>query len=354
MSVPRTGTPELPGTAIPTTSPAGLDRRQTEEAIEIIRGAFLEGLTRSLNLQRVRAPLFVEESTGLNDNLNGVERPVSFRTPVLPDQEIEVVQSLAKWKRAALADLDMAPGEGIVTNMLAIRPDEELGPFHSLLVDQWDWEVVIREEDRTLPYLRETVLKIYGALRDTEGLVCAQHPTIERLLPLELAFIHAQDLEDRYPDLAPRQREDQAVRELGAVFLVGVGAPLRSGVPHDGRAPDYDDWITSNGSGPGLNGDLLVWNPVWDRALELSSMGIRVSPESLLRQLQICRCPERRNLAFHRRLLDGELPFSVGGGIGQSRIFMYLLRKAHIGEVQPSVWPVTERRKCEARGIRLM
>ena len=331
-----------------------LDIRETEGAVKAVKDIFQQRLSRALNLRRVTAPLIVEAGTGLNDDLNGVERPVSFRAPALGETRVEVVQSLAKWKRQALADLGIQPGEGLYTDMNAIRPDEELDNLHSLYVDQWDWERVILEEDRHLETLKDTVKTIFAVIRDTETFVCERYRGIRPELPEEIIFVHAEELAVDYPDLSPPQREGRAASEHGAVFVTGIGAPLGGGEPHDGRAPDYDDWITPNGAGLGLNGDIVVWCRHLGRALELSSMGIRVSPRSLLEQLEIRGCGERRQLEVHRRLLAGRLPFSIGGGIGQSRLCLFLLRKLHIGEVQAAVWPEAMRRACLEEGIPLL
>ncbi|MDE6754891.1 MAG: aspartate--ammonia ligase [Muribaculaceae bacterium] len=327
----------------------------TEVAIKMIKTEFQKRLSEDLGLRRVTAPLFVLAGTGLNDDLNGVERPVSFPVKALGERKAEVVHSLAKWKRVKLGAYDIAPGYGLYTDMNAIRADEELDNLHSLYVDQWDWEKTIREEDRNLEYLKETVRKIYQAMKETEKKVFQQFPHITPRLPEEITFIHSQELLDLYPDLTPAEREAEATKKYGAVFLIGIGAPLSNGEPHDGRAPDYDDWISDNGEGyQGLNGDILVWDSVLGRSFELSSMGIRVSPESLKRQLEIRGCQERSELNFHKRLLNGELPYSIGGGIGQSRLAMYLLQKAHVGEVQASIWPEDHIKACKEAGILLM
>lgn len=326
----------------------------TQQAIKLCKDTFEARLAGALNLQRVTAPLFVPAGTGINDDLNGVERPISFHAPALDGQRLEIVQSLAKWKRLELARLGMPPGAGIYTDMNAIRPEETLDELHSLYVDQWDWERVISAEDRTIAYLQGVVRAIYDTLLATAAHLREHFPTLPAFLPGEVTFLHAQELADRYPHLPPRQREDRAARQVGAVFVVGIGAPLNDGHPHDGRAPDYDDWITPNGHGRGLNGDLLVYHPPLGRAVELSSMGIRVTPDSLLQQLEARGCPERRHLPFHRRLLAGELPLSIGGGIGQSRLCLVLLGKRHIGEVQAAVWPEEERQRCRQRGIDLL
>ena len=327
----------------------------TEVAIKMIKDSFQKALAASLGLRRVTAPLFVLSGTGFNDDLNGTERAVSFPVKALGDRKAEVVHSLAKWKRYKLMTYDIAPGYGIYTDMNAIRADEDLDNLHSLYVDQWDWEKTIREQDRSLAYLRQTVEKIYEAIRATEHLVFEKFPHITPRLPEKITFIHSEELLRRYPGLDASQRESMAAKEYGAVFLIGIGALLSDGKPHDGRAPDYDDWITPNEEGyHGLNGDIIVWDSVLGRSVELSSMGIRVSPDSLRRQLEERGCPERAALDFHRRLLDGELPYSIGGGIGQSRLCMFLLQKAHIGEVQASIWPAEHIERCKAAGITLM
>lgn len=331
-----------------------LDVLDTERAIKLVKDCFERELAAALNLRRVTAPLFVLAGTGINDDLNGTERPVSFSVAALAGARVEIVQSLAKWKRLALAELGLGPGEGIYTDMNAVRPDEELDELHSIYVDQWDWERVIAPEERRVPVLVETARRIYAALRRTERQLADAFPRLQPELPEELHVVHAEELAVRFPELPPKEREDQAVQQYGAVFLVGIGARLVDGKPHDGRAPDYDDWITPNGHGRGLNGDLLVRHPVLGGACELSSMGIRVTRESLLAQLEERGCLERRELYFHRRLLAGELPLTMGGGIGQSRLCMLLLRKAHIGEVQASVWPERMREVWRRANVRLL
>lgn len=327
----------------------------TEIAIKRIKDHFQQQLSRALNLRRVTAPLFVTASSGLNDNLNGTERPVSFRAPSLGGEEVQIVHSLAKWKRMKLADYELQPGYGLYTDMNAIRADEDTDNLHSLYVDQWDWEAVIDPGERNAAKLQDTVKKIYEAIRSTEAMVCELFPHINPSLPQAITFIHAQELLDRYPGLTPKEREAAACREHGAVFIQGIGCRLSDGEKHDGRAPDYDDWSTLDENGrPGLNGDILVWNPVLEIPFELSSMGIRVSPESLVEQLQTAGCPERLSLPFHRSLAAGELPAAIGGGIGQSRLCMLLLQKAHIGEVQSSLWPDAHRALCAAAGIHLL
>ncbi len=313
---------------------------ETERAIQDLRLFFQTSLSAALNLRRVTAPLLVKSGTGINDDLNGAERPVSFDLGNGGDGlRVEIVQSLAKWKRLALAELGLERGQGIYADMNALRPDETLDNLHSVYVDQWDWEMVIGREDRELAFLKRIVGKIYRVIHDTEIFVHHQYPALVPILPEEIVFIQAGELARRYPHLTPREREDEACRRHGAVFIIGIGAELCDGRPHDGRSPDYDDWTTPNGEGTGLNGDIMVWYPVMGRAVELSSMGIRVDPEVLERQLKLKSVEARRHLYFHRRLLSGELPLTAGGGIGQSRLSMFLLRKAHVGEVQAGIWP---------------
>lgn len=329
--------------------------RETEVAIRRIKSFFQENLAFELNLTRVTAPLFVPAGTGLNDNLNGVERPVSFPVKALGESRAEIVQSLAKWKRVRLADGSFRPGEGIYTDMNAIRPDESLDNLHSLYVDQWDWERIMRPEERKLDFLKAIVRCIYAVIARTEKYVAHHYPLIKPILPEEITFIHSQDLLERYPHLTPPERERAVCREHGAVFIIGIGASLRNGLPHDGRAPDYDDWSTPTENGHcGLNGDILVYYPLLDCAYELSSMGIRVDAAALLRQLELHGELERRNLWFHRRLLAGELPQTIGGGIGQSRLCMFYLRKAHIGEIQSSLWPAEMVEACQKAGVILL
>jgi aspartate--ammonia ligase len=327
----------------------------TEIAIKSIKEGFQTELATALNLRRVTAPLFVLTGTGLNDDLNGVEHAVSFTIDAMNGARAEVVHSLAKWKRAKLGAYDIAPGFGLYTDMNAIRTFEELDNLHSLYVDQWDWEKTITEADRNLDYLKDTVEKIYSVLREIERRIYRQFPHITPVLPEKVTFIHTEELEKEYPNLTRKEREIEATRKYGAIFLIGIGAPLADGKPHDGRAPDYDDWITPNSAGyTGLNGDLILWDNVLDTAMEISSMGIRVSPESLRQQLKLRGCEEREKLSFHRALLNGELPLSIGGGIGQSRLCMFILQKAHIGEVQASIWPEDQIAACKAAGISLL
>ncbi len=327
----------------------------TEVAIKNIKNFVQSRLFEVMNLRRVTAPLFVLSGTGLNDDLNGVERPVNFDVPALGGRNVEIVQSLAKWKRVKLGEYDVARGYGIYTDMNAIRPDEELDNLHSLYVDQWDWEMVISREDRNLDFLKGVVRKVYSIVRDCEQLVYAQFPHITPVLPGEITFVHAEDLVRLYPGMSAKEREREVTRKYGAVFIIGIGAALSDGEPHDKRAPDYDDWTTPCADGHvGLNGDILVWDEVLDCALELSSMGIRVDEEALKRQLKLCGCEERKTLYYHRSLLEGKLPQSLGGGIGQSRLCMFLLRKAHIGEVQSSVWPDDQLEACRKAGIPIL
>ena len=323
-----------------------------EQAIFFIKETFQQSLTNELNLRRVTAPLFVPKGTGINDDLNGVERPVSFPIKAMNDSVAEVVHSLAKWKRTKLAAYQVPVGYGIYTDMNAIRADEDLDNLHSLYVDQWDWERTISPEDRNLDYLCDLVEGIYECLKDVEHCVYSDYPHIHPILPERITFIQSEDLLNEYPTLTPKERETEIVRKYGAVFVIGIGHKLSNGSVHDGRAPDYDDWSTETDPGYyGLNGDILVWNPVLNQALELSSMGIRVDKLALLKQLEICGCEERTQLPFHKALLNDELPLSVGGGIGQSRLCMFFLRCAHIGEVQASIWPEEQVKLCVENGI---
>lgn len=332
-----------------------LSRQQTELAIKQIKEFFLQNFSTELCLRRVTAPLFVLQGLGINDDLNGVERPVTFPIKDMGEACAEVVHSLAKWKRLTLAEYDVQPGYGIYTDMNAIRADEELDNLHSLYVDQWDWEAVITREDRTVAFLEDVVRRIYAAIRRTEFLICETYPQLQPFLPKKIHFVHAQDLLDRWPDKTPKERENAICKELGAVFVEGIGGKLSDGQKHDGRAADYDDWSTVAENGkPGLNGDILVWYPVLDRAFELSSMGIRVDKEALLRQLKIEGQEEREKLYFHQQLLTDKLPLSIGGGIGQSRLCMVLLHKAHIGEIQASIWPQDMRDECKKLGMELI
>lgn len=332
-----------------------LGLRQTELAIRQIKEFFQTNLAFELNLMRVTAPLFVLSGTGINDDLNGVERPVVFPVKSIQDSRAEIVQFLAKWKRLQLADFGMQPGEGLYTDMNAIRPDELLDNMHSLYVDQWDWERVMRREERNVDFLKQVVIKIYDVIRRTERYIGHIYPEIEPTLPDKITFIHSEELEKRYPGMSPKEREKAFCQEHGAAFVIGIGADLPSGMPHDGRAPDYDDWSTQTYEGyKGLNGDILVQYPHLDCAFELSSMGIRVDPTAMLRQLELRHAEQRKDLYFHRRLLNGELPLSIGGGIGQSRLCMFSLHKAHIGEIQSSLWPAEMVKECRAHNIILL
>lgn len=332
-----------------------LDRKQTEQGIKLIKDFFQQNLSTELRLSRVTAPLFVMKGLGINDDLNGVERAVSFPIKDLGDAQAEVVHSLAKWKRLTLAEYQIEPGYGIYTDMNAIRADEELDNLHSLYVDQWDWEAVITKDQRTIDFLEDVVRRIYAALLRTEYLTCESYPNIKPFLPQKIHFIHSQDLLNMYPDLTPKQREDAICKKYGAVFIEGIGGKLSNGEKHDGRAPDYDDWSTVDENGKtGLNGDILIWYPVLERSFELSSMGIRVDREALLRQLKSEGKEDRKELFFHKKLLNGELPLSIGGGIGQSRLCMILLHKAHIGEIQASIWPEEMRKECQRLGMPLI
>lgn len=327
----------------------------TERAIKTIKETFQAKLSAALCLRRVTAPLFVLSGTGINDDLNGVEHAVSFTIDCMNSRRAEVVHSLAKWKRMKLGAYDVAPGYGLYTDMNAIRTAEDLDNLHSLYVDQWDWEQTIRREDRNLAYLMTTVEKIYRALRETEAKIYADYPHITPRLPENVTFVHTEELLQQYPDLSAKEREAKVAQRYGAVFLIGIGNPLSNGEPHDGRAPDYDDWITLNDDGYyGLNGDLILWDNILEIPFELSSMGIRVSEESLRAQLAARGCEDRLQLSFHKALVNGELPYSIGGGIGQSRLCMFLLQKAHIGEVQASIWPEEQYELCKQKGILLM
>lgn len=332
-----------------------LTPRETEKAIMRLKDSFQTNLAFELNLQRVTAPLFVRSGTGINDDLNGVERPVRFSLGAMGDESAEIVQSLAKWKRLTLADLGFGPQEGLYTDMNALRPDDKMDNTHSIYVDQWDWELAIDPQERTIEELKRVVRKIYDVIRRTEKYICHEYPQLTARLPEEITFFHAEELARMFPKLSPRDRETEVCREHGAVFVIGIGGDLGNGEIHDGRAPDYDDWSTPTSNGyKGLNGDILVYNYLLESAFELSSMGIRVNPEALERQLEITGTGERRELYFHRRLLSGELPTSIGGGIGQSRLCMLYLQKAHIGEIQASLWPDEMKERCQENGIFLL
>ncbi|GAA4383556.1 aspartate--ammonia ligase [Hymenobacter koreensis] len=328
---------------------------QTEEAIGFVKDTFTRELLRQLHLTKVSSPIAVLDGTGINDDLNGIERPVTFAIKALAERKAVVVHSLAKWKRLRLMELGVPAGRGILTDMRALRPDEDYSPIHSIYVDQWDWEKHITPQQRTIPFLKDTVEKIYDALRTTELRVAEEYPEIEPVLPEHITFLYAEELLLRYPKLTVKERETEAAREYGAVFIIGIGGKLSHGEIHDGRAPDYDDWSTPNEAGSfGLNGDIVLWNPVLQSAFEVSSMGIRVDREALVNQLAVCGCPERAALPFHKLLLDGHLTQSIGGGIGQSRVCMFMLRKAHIGEVQVSIWPDAVRQELSEAGVGLL
>lgn len=331
---------------IPENYKSNLSLIETEIAIKKVKDFFETKLAETLNLTRVSAPLFLENASGLNDNLNGVERPVNFDILAIENSNIEIVHSLAKWKRFALHRYKFEAGSGLYTDMNAIRRDEELDNIHSIYVDQWDWEKVITKEDRNLETLKDTVRKIFSVFKATEDFVSSEYPSIEKILPKDITFITSQELEDMYPSLTSKERENAITKEHKAVFILGIGDELKSGEKHDGRSPDYDDWK--------LNGDILFYDPLFDSAIELSSMGIRVDKAALEYQLQKSGCEERRNLPFHKALLENKLPLTMGGGIGQSRICMFFLRKAHIGEVQASIWDEYTHKQCEAANIELL
>ncbi|MBO4571745.1 MAG: aspartate--ammonia ligase [Bacteroidales bacterium] len=319
---------------------------ETEKAIKAVKDMFQANLSAQLALLRVTAPIVVLSGTGLNDDLNGVERPVTFPVKDMSERHAEVVHSLAKWKRLKLAEMGLPAGRGIYTDMNALRPDEELDNIHSIYVDQWDWERVIRKEDRNLDFLKKIVRRIYEAIKVTENKIYVEFPQIEPVLPEEIHFITAEELLQRYPGKSAKEREDLITREFGAVFVIGIGGKLSDGTLHDGRAADYDDWT--------LNGDIILWNPVLSHAFEVSSMGIRVDEAALRRQLRERSQEYKESLMFHRMLLEGRLPQTIGGGIGQSRLCMFLLRKAHIGEIQASIWPEEMVAECRSRGIEIV
>ena len=331
---------------IPSGYKSNLSIRETEIAIKEVKDYFERSLAKELKLTRVSAPLFVKPSSGLNDNLNGTERPVRFGIKEQNDDEVEIVHSLAKWKRKALGDYGFKKGEGLYTDMTAIRRDEDTDNLHSIYVDQWDWELIISQKDRTVSTLKSVVKKVYDALKNTEVFINSRYPDIKCILPENIKFITSQELLDRWPDLTPKEREKAAVKEYGAIFLMQIGDKLSNGKPHDGRAPDYDDWS--------LNGDIIVYYPVIDCSFEISSMGIRVDEEALRSQLKKAKCTERAKLPFHKAILEKKLPYTIGGGIGQSRICMFFLRKAHIGEVQSSIWLNEDIKKAQAAGIELL
>lgn len=323
-----------------------IDYMESQRAIKKIKDFFQQELAYGLKLRRVSAPLFVAPETGLNDNLNGVERTVSFTVKDMDEKKVEIVQSLAKWKRMALGRYKFEPGTGLYTDMNAIRRDEELDNLHSIYVDQWDWEKVITKEDRTEEYLHETVVALYNAIKNLNDYVNRLYTNLRTELPNEIFFITSQELEDMYPDMTAKEREHAITREKRAVFIEKIGGVLKSGERHDGRAPDYDDWE--------LNGDIILWNDILDRSFEISSMGIRVDEEAMDRQLTIADADDRRQMEFHQKILNKELPYTIGGGIGQSRLCMYFLRKAHIGEVQASIWPEDMIKECEENNIFLL
>ena len=320
--------------------------RETEIAIKQLKDYFEAALAQELNLTRVSAPLFVQPETGTNDNLNGIERPVAFDVKGVGGKEVEIVHSLAKWKRMALHRYGFGHKEGLYTDMNAIRRDEDLDNIHSIYVDQWDWERVLQKEERTIETLQEVVGKIYKVFKATEDYVSRLYPSFKKFLPQEISYITTQELEDRYPQFTPKERENAIAKEKGAVFIMEIGGELASGIKHDGRAPDYDDWT--------LNGDIIFWYPVLDMALELSSMGIRVDEDALEKQLKLSGCEDRKEFTFHKMLLEKKLPYTIGGGIGQSRICMFFLQKAHIGEVQASIWPQEMLEVCEEKSILLL
>ena len=320
--------------------------KETEKAIKEVKDYFERALSDALNLTRVSAPLFVKPESGLNDNLNGVERPVAFGVKEQDDAVVEIVHSLAKWKRMALKEYGFELGEGLYTDMTAIRRDEETDNIHSIYVDQWDWEKIIDKSERNVETLKEVVFRIYMAIKQTEYYICGKYHFMDPFLPKEISFVTTQELEDRWPDKTAKERENLIAREKGAVFLMKIGGALLSGERHDGRAPDYDDWE--------LNGDILVYYPVLDMSLELSSMGIRVDEESLERQLELAGCQDRAELPYHKAVLNKELPYTIGGGIGQSRICMFFMQRAHIGEVQSSIWPEDVVETAKANGVHIL
>jgi aspartate--ammonia ligase len=329
--------------------------KETEKAIEMMKDHFEKGLASDLRLRRVTAPLFMLKGTGLNDDLRGIEKPIGFKIKDMRDQDAEVVQSLAKWKRMMLRDYDIQTGYGIYTDMNALRPDEELDNLHSVYVDQWDWEKAIFPEERTLDTLKHAVQKVWDNVKRSEFFIHTFYPQVEPELPEDLTFIHSEQLFEKYPDLTPKEREDKIAEEFGAVFIIGIGADLPDGKPHDRRAPDYDDWSTETVDGfRGLNGDIIVWNRVLECAAEITSMGIRVDKDELIKQLEMTGDMDRADLLFHRRLLNDELPSSIGGGIGQSRTAMQLLKKAHIGEIQSAIWPGEMVNHCRRSNIILI
>lgn len=329
-----------------------LSQHETEKAIKAAKDIFERELSGALRLSRVTSPLFVPSGSGINDDLNGIEAPVSFSVKNLSGEKMEIIQSLAKWKRMALADYSVKPGRGIYTDMNALRPDDDIDAIHSIYVDQWDWEKVMKDDERNLDYLKATVRNIYSAIKRTAFLLEEDFSVLHDTLPENITFVHTEDAAAEYPSLTPQERERELAKRYGAVFLIGIGY---GNPPHSGRAPDYDDWSTETENGRhGLNGDIIVWDTVRNDSLELSSMGIRVNKEALLRQLEIRNCMERKDLYWHKRLLAGDYPQTIGGGIGQSRLCMFLLHKAHVGEVQASVWPESARSEAKSHGFNLL
>ncbi len=340
---------------IPETYIPKLDFFKTEEAIKDVRDIFQRELAKELCLKRVSAPLFVKTGTGIQDDLAGTQKPVGFKLKHVEDKYVEIVHSLAKWKRYALSKYGFKHGTGLYTDMDAIRADEETSHIHSIYVDQWDWERIISKKERSLEYLKYIVRKIYIALKETEKIICKKHTELEPFLPEDIVFIHTEELEELYPKLTAKEREDKITEKHKAVFIIGIGADLKSGKPHDIRAADYDDWITETSEKTkGLNGDIMIWHPMLKHALELSSMGIRVDKESLLKQLKHHDLEHRKEMDFHKKLLEDKLPLTIGGGIGQSRLCMLLLHKVHIGEVQSSVWPEEVEKEFEDKGVILL
>ena len=329
-----------------------LSQHETEKAIKAAKDIFERELSGALRLSRVTSPLFVPSGSGINDDLNGIEAPVSFSVKNLSGEKMEIIQSLAKWKRMALADYSVKPGRGIYTDMNALRPDDDIDAIHSIYVDQWDWEKVMKDDERNIDYLKATVRNIYSAIKRTAFLLEEDFRVLHDTLPENITFVHTEDAAAEYPSLTPQERERELAKRYGAVFLIGIGY---GNPPHSGRAPDYDDWSTETENGRhGLTGDIIVWDTVRNDSLELSSMGIRVNKEALLRQLEIRNCMERKDLYWHKRLLAGDYPQTIGGGIGQSRLCMFLLHKAHIGEVQASVWPESARSEAKSHGFNLL
>ncbi|HBE40092.1 MAG TPA: aspartate--ammonia ligase [Bacteroidales bacterium] len=331
------------------------DMLQTEEMIDFIKTRYEKIIAGELNLVKVSAPVVVPDGTGINDDLNGIEQPISFSVRSLNGQKASIIQSLAKWKRMRLRYYHIEPGRGILTDMRALRPGETLTPIHSVYVDQWDWEKNIHSRERSLKLLKSTVVTIYNTIRNIEKELSEKYPWVTPQLPHAITFIHSEELLRQYPGLSPKEREKEAAKRHGAIFIIGIGNRLSNGEPHDGRAPDYDDWSTLNDDGfYGLNGDIIFWNPAIDAAFEISSMGIRVDRKSMEYQLETTNCQDRKNLLFHKLLLNDQLPLSIGGGIGQSRLCMFLLKKLHIGEVQSSIWPTDVMKQYEGKDVKLL